>query len=200
MFVTFREVLSAIWYFDIKSEDSVVVYGCGPVGQTFIKFLTLLGVKGIIAVDLLDEKLKYAKKFGATKTINAKTSDVVKEVKAMYPDGVKHVIDAAGDPAVANEAMGMLVDRGNVLCYGVLAKEEITIDFSKASYNWNFVCQQMPRKDEEAAAHEHVLKWVREGKIVMKDFISDYFEFDDSIDAFEKYLDNKVMQKGIITF
>ena len=34
MIVTFREVLSCIRYFGIRPEDSVVVIGCGPVGQT----------------------------------------------------------------------------------------------------------------------------------------------------------------------
>ena len=200
MFVTFREVLSTIRYFGIKPEDSVVVFGCGPVGLTFIKFLDLLGCKGIIAVDIVDEKLDEAVKYGAAKAINSNTADITAEVRAMYPDGVNHVLDAVGLPLVANQAMAILKDRGNVLCYGVLEKEEITIDFSKASYNWNFICQQMPEKKEEADAHEQVLEWIRDGKLVMKDFISDYFEFDNAVEAYDRLLDRKVMKKGIIKF
>lgn len=197
LFVTFREVLSTVRYFGIKPEDSIVIYGCGSVGQTFIKFLSLLGLKQIIAVDIADEKLEIALALGAHKAFK---NDVVKEVRAMYPEGVTHVLDAVGLPFVTNEAMKLLADRGNVLCYGVLAKEQITIDFSAASYNWNFICQQMPRKDEEAAAHQQVLEWIRTGKLNPADFISDYFEFDQAIEAYQQMLDSKISKKGIIKF
>ena len=38
-----------------------MVFGCGPVGSTFIKFLSLLGVKNVIAVDIVEEKLQALK-------------------------------------------------------------------------------------------------------------------------------------------
>ena len=200
MFVTYREVLSSIRYFGIKAEDTIVVYGCGTVGQTFIKFLSLMGCKDIVAVDIVEEKLKIAEECGARKSFKGDSVNVVAEVRKLYPNGVKHVLDAVGLLSLASEAMEMLEDRGNILCYGVLHKEQITIDFSKAPYNWNFICQQMPRKKEEAAAHDQVMKWLHEGKIVMKDFISDYFEFEESVEAYGKFLDNKLLKKGIIKF
>jgi threonine dehydrogenase-like Zn-dependent dehydrogenase len=43
MIITLREVLSSIKRFGIKANDSIVVFGCGPVGLTFIKFLSLMG-------------------------------------------------------------------------------------------------------------------------------------------------------------
>ena len=49
MIVTFREVLSNIRYFGIQPQDSVVVFGCGPVGLTYLKFMSLLGVKDLVA-------------------------------------------------------------------------------------------------------------------------------------------------------
>ena len=200
MFVTFREVLSSIRFFGVKPEDSIVVFGCGPVGQTFIKFLSLLGGKDIVAVDIVDDKLEIAPNNGATKTINSTKECLTEEVRKLYPNGVKYVLDAVGLPLVANKAMEILADRGAVLCYGVLKKEEITIDFGKASYNWSFICQQMPEKKEEFEAHEQVFQWVRDGKIVMKDYISNYFKFEDAVSAYEKLLERKVLKKGIITF
>ena len=43
MIITLREVLSAITRFGIKEGDSVAVFGCGPVGLTYARFLHLLG-------------------------------------------------------------------------------------------------------------------------------------------------------------
>jgi len=198
--VTFREVLSSIKFFGVNPEDPIVVFGCGPVGQTFIKFLHLLGNKDIVAVDIVDEKLEIAIENGASATINSTKDDLTQRVRELYPNGVKYVLDAVGLPLVANQAMSILADRGSVLCYGVLEKEEITIDFSKASYNWSFICQQMPEKKEEFDAHEQVITWIREGKLIPKEYISDYFSFDDSIRAYDMLLDYKLVKKGIITF
>lgn len=200
MLVTFREVLSNIRYFGIKPGDSVIVFGCGPVGSTFIKFLNLCGVEEVVAVDIIDEKLEHVKANGAKHIINSKNTDVTTEIRRLYPDGVDYVLDAIGAPFVVNAAMPLIKDRGWVLCYGVPEKEEITIDFSKADYNWRVVYQQMPRKEEEGAAHEQVMEWIRSGKLVVKDFISDYFKFEDSVHAYEKLLNREISKKGIIVF
>lgn len=200
MLVTFREVLSNIRYFGIKPEDSVVVFGCGPVGLTFIKFLHLCGVENVVAIDIIDEKLESAKKNGALHVFNSKNVNVEEEIRKLYPNGVDYVLDAIGAPFVVNAAMPLIADRGTVLCYGVPEKEEITIDFSKASYNWRVIYQQMPRKAEEGEATAQVMEWIRDGKLVVKDFISDYFKFEDSVEAYEKLLDRKIEKKGVIVF
>lgn len=200
MIVTFREVLSNIRYFGIKPEDSVAVFGCGPVGLTFIKFLSLAGVRNIVAVDVVDEKLLLAKEKGATIVINSTSQNLDEEIHSVFREGLDYVLDAVGLPFVVNQAMSLIKDRGTVLCYGVPEKEEITIDFSRASYNWSVKYQQMPRKKEEGEAHEQVMEWIRSGELVIKDFISDYFAFEDSVEAYEKLLNREVMKKGIITF
>ncbi len=247
MIVTFREVLSNIRYFGIQPQDSVVVFGCGPVGLTYLKFMSLLGVKDLVACDILPEKLEQARNYGATHLINSKECDVRAEVRKLFPGGVDYVLDAAGSPAIVNQGMGLIKDRGSVLCYGVpekeevtidfspadynwrviyqqmprkreegeahaqvvewmrsgelnIKKEEVTIDFSPADYNWRVIYQQMPRKREEGEAHAQVVEWMRSGELNIKDFISDYFTFDQAVEAYQKLLDRKILKKGIITF
>jgi L-iditol 2-dehydrogenase len=93
MIVTFREVLSNIRYFGIQPQDSVVVFGCGPVGLTYLKFMSLLGVKDLVACDILPEKLEQARNYGATHLINSKECDVRAEVRKLFPGGVDYVLD-----------------------------------------------------------------------------------------------------------
>ena len=64
MIVTFREVLSSIPRFHIESGETVVVYGAGPVGLSFVKFLKHRGCT-VVSVDISDEKVERAKRFGA---------------------------------------------------------------------------------------------------------------------------------------
>jgi L-iditol 2-dehydrogenase len=200
MIVTFREVLSAIRYFNIKENDSIVVFGCGPVGLTFIKFMNMLGVKQIIAVARNAEKMNNALESGASLGFNSRECDVEAEIRKLYPNGVDYVLDAAGSEEVVNQGLNIIRDRGEILCYGVPKTEQYKIDFSKAPYNWKINFQQMPSKAEEAEAQDQVLEWIRTGRLVLKDYISEYYKFEDVIEAFDKHLSHKMLKKGVITF
>jgi threonine dehydrogenase-like Zn-dependent dehydrogenase len=112
MLITLREVLSNIKYFGIKSTDSVVVYGSGPVALTFIKFMNLLGITHLVAIARSEEKVKNVLEHGAAKALNSRECDVVKEIRKLYPDGVDYVLDAVGSPDIINQGMELIRDRG----------------------------------------------------------------------------------------
>src|SRR5262252_3268849 len=56
---------------EVEAGASVLIIGCGGVGLNVVQGARLAGAATIIACDLLDSKLAYAKEFGATHTINA---------------------------------------------------------------------------------------------------------------------------------
>jgi len=200
MFVTLREVYSNIQYFGVKENDPIVVVGSGPVAATFIKLMSLMGVKTIIGIARSEAKQKLLLENGATAALNSKECDITHEIRKLYPDGVKYVLDAVGSTDVMNQAMEWIADRGEILCYGVPRSNQMQLDWSKAPYNWKINFQQMPSKLEESEAYDQILAWVRSGELILKDFISDYFKFEDIIDAFEKYADHQVSKKAIITY
>lgn len=81
---------------DVKPEDSVAVFGCGPVGQLAIACLKLKGVKTIFAVDHVADRLEQAASQGAH-AINFDTVDPVKELLTLTNNhGPTKVIDAVG--------------------------------------------------------------------------------------------------------
>lgn len=200
MIITLREVLSNIRYFGVKESDSIVVFGSGPVAITFIKFMSLLGVKPIIAIAISEEKKNIVLAAGATYAFNSMEVDIVKEIRNICPDGVNYVLDAVGLPEIVNQAMELIADRGEILCYGVPKDGQMQLDWNKAPYNWKMNFQQMPSKIEEGKAYEQILEWLRTGKITLKEYISDYFTFEDVLPAFEKFAEGKILKKGIITY
>lgn len=200
MIVTFREVLSNIKYFGIKKEDSVVVFGSGPVALTFIRFMNLLGIKAVVSIVRNEYKKELTLRQGAAYSLDSTKCDIAAEIRKIYPQGVQYVLDAVGSPAVINQAMGLIADRGEILCYGVPAVEQMQIDWSTAPYNWKLNFQQMPSKREEAEQFDCVVKWIREGTVNLKDYISDYFEFSDILTAFEKLKNHKISKKAIIKY
>jgi propanol-preferring alcohol dehydrogenase len=63
-----------------KSSDLVAVFGIGGLGHLAVQYARIAGAE-VVAVDLVDEKLKLAKSLGATYTVNAKEADPVEEIK-----------------------------------------------------------------------------------------------------------------------
>lgn len=200
MIITLREVLSSIYRFGIQKEHSVVVFGCGPVGQTFIRFLKLLGVKTVIAFDVIDEKIQDALGKGADYAYNSTTCDVEKTVYGICPAGADYVLDAVGMTSIINQGMNLIKDGGKICCYGIAPKSKAEIDWSHAPYNWTLQFQQFPSKKEEGACTQQIYQWIAEGIIDLKDYISDYFSFEEVMTAFDRLEQRKISKKGIVVF
>lgn len=81
----------------VRSGDSVAIFGVGGVGLSAIVAASTVGAKPIIAVDLDDEKLTFARQFGATHTINASDTDPVRAIRDLTVDESKR--NMGGKPA-----------------------------------------------------------------------------------------------------
>jgi len=80
----------------VRAGDSAAVIGCGGVGLSAIQGCKLAGCHPIIAVDVLDSKLEFARQMGATETVNSKQVDVVKTLRELTRVGPDYVFDMVG--------------------------------------------------------------------------------------------------------
>jgi len=81
---------------DIEPEDTVAVWGCGPVGQMAIRSAILLGARQVVAIDRLPERLSMAEAAGAI-AINFETESVVERLNELTSGkGPEKCIDAIG--------------------------------------------------------------------------------------------------------
>ncbi|HEV2300006.1 MAG TPA: Zn-dependent alcohol dehydrogenase [Stellaceae bacterium] len=104
----------------VEAGTSVLVIGCGGVGLNVVQGAKLAGARPIIACDLLDNKLEYARAFGATHTVNAKSGDVVKEVQALTGGlGADTAFDAIGSEQTALQAIDALAPGGHAVLVGI---------------------------------------------------------------------------------
>ena len=81
----------------VTPGSSVLVIGCGGVGLNVIQGAALAGAARIIAVDTLQNKLSYAREFGATDVLVASEGDVVERVVEMTSGGVDYAFEAIGN-------------------------------------------------------------------------------------------------------
>ncbi len=106
----------------VPAGSSVLVIGCGGVGLNIVQGARLAGAQMIIAADLLDNKLEYARTFGATHTINAANEDVVKTVRELTKGlGSEFAFDAIGSEKTAVQAVDAVAPGGHAVLVGIPA-------------------------------------------------------------------------------
>ena len=104
----------------VTRGDSVAVIGCGGVGDAAIAGANLAGAHTIIAVDIDDRKLEWAKDFGATHTVNSTQTDAVEAIRDLTGgNGVDVAIEAVGNPATYEQAFFARDLAGTVVLVGV---------------------------------------------------------------------------------
>jgi threonine dehydrogenase-like Zn-dependent dehydrogenase len=104
-------------------DDTVVVLGVGPLGMCFLMKARMLGAGNIIAIDLSDYRLKFAKRLGADYTLNAANTTLAERLEFVrgltYGRGADLVIGTAGVPQAFPEGLelmrlgGLMVEAGN---------------------------------------------------------------------------------------
>jgi S-(hydroxymethyl)glutathione dehydrogenase/alcohol dehydrogenase len=103
-----------------QAGDAVVIIGAGGVGLNAISGALVAGASTIIAVDVADDKLEKAKRFGATHTINSTKVDAVAEVMAITGRGADSAFDFVGIPAVTLSGLDMVRPGGGLYLIGII--------------------------------------------------------------------------------
>jgi S-(hydroxymethyl)glutathione dehydrogenase/alcohol dehydrogenase len=107
---------------NVEAGASVVVIGCGGVGLNVIQGARLAGAGLIIACDLLDTKLAFAREFGATHTVNASRDKVVDQVRALTGGrGADYAFDAIGGEATTLQIVDGIRPGGTAVIVGMAA-------------------------------------------------------------------------------
>jgi S-(hydroxymethyl)mycothiol dehydrogenase len=104
----------------VARGDSVAVIGCGGVGNAAIAGAVMAGASPVIAVDIDDRKLNWAKGFGATHTVNSSQQDPVEAIRALTDgNGANVVIEAVGRPETYRQAFFARDHAGTLVQVGV---------------------------------------------------------------------------------
>ncbi len=103
-------------------DDTVVVYGVGPLGLCHVMKARMLGAGTIVAVDLSDSRLKFAGRIGADHVINAANVDAVEQLEFVRDltrgRGADVVVECAGVPEVIPTCIDLLRPGGLLLEVG----------------------------------------------------------------------------------
>jgi NDMA-dependent alcohol dehydrogenase len=109
----------------VEPGSSAVVIGCGGVGLNVIQGCALAGAGTIIGVDLLDNKLAYAKQFGATHTINPSRQELFKTVRSLTEGrGADYAFEVIGLGKTIEQAYGCTRQGGTTIVVGAASRDD----------------------------------------------------------------------------
>ena len=179
---------------------TVAVIGCGGVGDAAIAGASIAGASKVIAVDIEDRKLEWAKQFGATHTINSKDTDAVEAIQELTGGfGADVVIDAVGRPETWKTAFYARDLAGTVVLVGVPTpdmKVEMPLqDFfgrgGSLKSSWYGDC--LPSRD-----FPMLVDLYKQGKFNLDAFVSERIGIDDVEAAFTKLHDGDVLRSVVV--
>ncbi len=186
---------------NVQRGDTVAVFGCGGVGDAAIAGAKLAGATTIVAVDLDDRKLEWAKRMGATHTVNAGTQDAVEGVRAATNGfGADVCIEAVGNPKVLEQCFFARDLAGTVVQVGVPTPDMKFPDVAMIDFfgrggalkpSWYGDC--LPSRDFPLLIDLYL-----QGRLDLDAFVSETIGIDGVEDAFHKMERGEVLRSVVI--
>jgi alcohol dehydrogenase len=110
----------------VRGGEWVAVHGAGGVGLSAVMIASAMGAN-VVAIDIADTKLSFAREIGAVQTINAtQTGDVAEAVRAITGGGAHLSIDALGSPVTCFNSIRNLRRRGRHVQVGLMLGDHAT--------------------------------------------------------------------------
>ena len=180
--------------------DSVAVIGCGGVGDAAVMGARLAGATRIIAVDVDDRKLEWARELGATDVVNSRAGDPVERIRELTGGfGADVVIEAVGRPETYRQAFYARDLAGTVVLVGV-PTPEMRLDLplldvfgrgGALKSSWYGDC--LPSRDFPMLIDLHL-----GGRLPLEKFVSETISLEDVEKAFGKMERGEVLRSVVV--
>jgi S-(hydroxymethyl)mycothiol dehydrogenase len=184
----------------VSRGDSVAVIGCGGVGDGAVLGASLAGARKIIAVDIDDRKLEWARDFGATDVINSRDADPVDGIRDLTEgNGADVVIEAIGRPETYRQAFYARDLAGTVVLVGV-PTPDMRLDLplldvfgrgGSLKSSWYGDC--LPSRDFPMLVDLHL-----QGRLPLDKFVSETIALDQVEEAFAKMQRGEVLRSVVL--
>jgi len=103
----------------VRAGSRVAVFGCGGIGLNAVQGARLAGAARIVAIDLTEEKLHLARRFGATDVIHGREEDPAAAIHRLM-NGVDYAFEAAGREQTVQQAWSSLDVGGEAIVIGLM--------------------------------------------------------------------------------
>ena len=172
----------------VPAGSTVAIYGVGGVGINAIAGAKIADASRIFAVDLSDEKLEFAKEFGATDTINASEVDPVEAIVELTGGGTDFAFDAIGYEITMRQILntvraGVLGagDRGGTAVLIGVPQTDAAIDARALLMGERNYIGSLGGSSHPMTDFKQYIEWYKQGALPLEKMISVKYDGLDSL-------------------
>ena len=181
----------------VQNGQSVAVIGVGGVGINVIAGAKIAGADPIIAVDLADDKLDFAKEFGATHTVNASETDAVEAIREITGGGADFAFDAIGGPVTTSQILAAVKSGrigaargGTAVVVGASMVEPFQFPPESFPSGEKHLIGSIGGSSHPAVDYPRYIDWYRSGKLPLDKMITTIYSGLDEINEAVRALKN----------
>jgi S-(hydroxymethyl)glutathione dehydrogenase / alcohol dehydrogenase len=184
----------------IEVGSDVCVIGCGGIGLNVVQASRMLGARSVIAVDIDQRHLAFARDFGATATVDARVEDPVTRVRELTGGGAHYAFDAYGSPRTMEQAFAAVRAGGTAIQIGLAAEDQrgsispFELALQEKTLRGSFMGSSRPRVDMP-----RLLDLYRLGRLDLDRLISRRYRLDQINEAYAD-LQRGELARGVIVF
>ncbi|KQS67872.1 alcohol dehydrogenase [Rhizobium sp. Leaf371] len=166
----------------VRGGEWVAVHGAGGVGLSAVMIASAMGAN-VIAIDIADTKLSFAREIGAVQTINAtQTGDIAEAVREITGGGAHLSIDALGSPVTCFNSIRNLRRRGRHVQVGLMLGDHAAPQIPMAQV----IGQELEiygSHGMQAWRYEAMLALVASGKLAPQKLIGRHLSLEEAVPA-----------------
>jgi S-(hydroxymethyl)glutathione dehydrogenase/alcohol dehydrogenase len=171
----------------VKAGSTVVVMGLGGIGINTIQAAAMVGARRVIAVDLLDNKLAFARQFGATHTINARSENVVEAIRELTNGrGADYVFVTVGSPRAVADSLNIIRKRGTIVLIGLIGDDgTVPLPVSKVVLNEFRILGSFMGSSRISEDIPQIVDLYQQGKLKLDELVTGKYSIDRINEAIE---------------
>jgi S-(hydroxymethyl)glutathione dehydrogenase/alcohol dehydrogenase len=186
----------------VEPGASVVVIGCGGVGLNVVQGAQLAAAGQIIAVDLHDDKLAMAERFGATHLVkNAPDADVPAQIMELTGgEGANYVFEVVGVPELVRLGWDCLRVDGTLVAIGVHPSDsEVALPAGQFATTEKTLMACLYGTSRPTKDIPLLIEMFRQGRLQLDELVTHRFALEDINEAVTK-MDSGHDARGIVVF
>ena len=191
---------AAINTVSVGAGESVAVFGAGGVGLNVIQGAAISGAEPLIAIDVKDNKLEYAKKMGATHVVNASSDDPIKSIKELTNGrGVDYAFEAIGNTKVMVQVLESIRKGGKAVIVGQAPYDDILSFPARMLWEEGQLIGSYYGSSRMSIDMPHIIEMYRSGKLKLDELVTRSYPLEKINEAFDA-LENGEVARSVIQY
>jgi alcohol dehydrogenase len=183
----------------VPAGARVVILGLGGIGLSVLLGAVAAGAADIVAVDLVDEKLKVAAELGATATVNAADKDAIEHVRDLTAGGADFAFEMAGSVRAMEMAYRMTRRGGTTVTAGLpnpedrWALQQVHLVAEERTVKGSYIGSAVPGRDIP-----RYIALFKRGKLPIDKLMGERLPLDQINEGFDRLADGASMRQLIV--